>query len=250
MLKSRVALLSVLLAPLTAACGSELTVEVFTEAGDGVQAVSDLEVQFLPFDRDSLFRDISSRASTPEPQVPADVRAANDSVLVLQATWRVVESRWNETRDSLRGISDQLSRLDPRDPNYRPLFERFNSMEGRERSLNRERQTAFDTFTRLQQSTQSRLDSVRVVIEAWEEVAFAEYGDIEVALLEALGREIVLDTTDAEGRLTRALPGGAWWVHTRVAIPAGELYWNVVTDPGAADTLRLDPANAERRLTF
>ncbi len=250
MSKSRIAILALVLTPLTAACGSSLTVEVYTEAGDDVSAVGALEVQFIPFDRDSLFEALSAQAATPEPQVPADVRAAFDSVLVLQATWRQAETSWNETRDSLRSLSDRLSGLDPRAGEYRQLFERFNSMEGRERSLNGQRQTVFDTFTGLQQATQERLDSVRIVIDAWENEAFAEYVDIEAELLDALGREIMMDTTDVDGRITRSLPGGNWWIHARVAVPSGELYWNILTDPGTTDTLRLEPGNALRRLAF
>lgn len=250
MLKSRVSMLALVTAPLLAACGSELSVEVYTEGADALQPVEDLEVQFLPFDRDSLFGTLAADAQSAEPEIPADLEAANDSVLVLQEAWREAESAWNEVRDSLRQLSDRLRSLDQRSREYRELFDRFGPMEQRERAANRRRQETFDRFTALQQATQARLDSMRAVITAWEDVAFADYADIRDSLVEALGREIVYDTTNAEGRITRALPGGIWWVHTRVAIPSGEFYWNVQVDPGQVDTLRLEPSNAERRLAF
>jgi len=248
--KSRLAVLLLSLAPMLAACGNGLTVEVLTEAGEATQPVGDLEVQLLPFDRDSLFSALAAQSSEPEPQVPAELQAQFDSVQALQAAWRDAEGRWNEVRDSLRQLSERLNSIDRRSREYRELFDRFGPMEQRERSLNQQRQRTFDGFTTLQQATQTRLDSVRAVLQSWEDIAFADYPDIRDGLLEALGREIVYDTTDAEGRITRSLPGGTWWVHTRVAVPSGELYWNVPVDPSATDTLRLEPSNAERRLAF
>lgn len=248
--KSRLAILLLSLAPMLAACGSQLTVEVLTELGEETQPVEDHEVQFLPFDRDSLFEALAAQASEPEPQVPDELQVQFDSVQTLQAVWREAESRWNEVRDSLRQLSSRMQGLDRRSREYREMFDRFGPLERRERALNQRRQQTFDTFTSLQQATQTRLDSVRAVIQSWEDVAFADYADIQTSLLESLGREIVVDTTNAQGMVTRSLPGGTWWVYTRVAVPSGELYWNVPTDPSTTDTLRLEPGNAERRLAF
>lgn len=250
MLKSRLAILFLVFAPLLAACGGSVTVGVMSEAGESVQPVTDQEVLFYPFDRDSVFAAMAAQASTPEPQVPADIQVANDSVLVLQEAWRSSEAQWNTVRDSLRQLSERLQGLDQRSREYLQLFEQFNPMERRERSLNQQRQAAFDRFTGLQQATQARLDSVGAVIQAWEDQAFADYADVETDLLAELGREVVYDTTGADGYLTRALPTGLWWVHTRVAIPGGELYWNVPHEVTSGDTLRLVPGNAERRLVF
>jgi len=250
MQKSRLAIPFLALVPLVAACGGDLTVQVLMDGADAPQPVDDVEVQFLPFDRDSLFASLAAQASEPEPHVPADLRQAADSVLTLQEEWRTTESRWNEVRDSLRNLSDRLQGLDPRSRDYRQLFDQFGGMESRERSLNRQRQAAFDEFTSLQQATQARLDSVRVVIQSWEDVAFADFPDVEVALLDEIGREVVYDTTDADGYARAKLSKGNWWVYARVRVPSGELYWNVLTQVGAVDTLRLEPANAERRMAF
>ncbi|MGH7541117.1 MAG: hypothetical protein ACRELC_08970 [Gemmatimonadota bacterium] len=235
---------------LTACGGGRLTVEVRTETGGEMQPVEDLEVQFLPFDRDSLFEVLAESASEPEPQIPASLRAQFDSVAALQEAWRTAEAEWGEVRDELRQLSDRLRGLDPRSRGYRESFDRFNELEARERQLNRQRQESFDRFTTLQQAAQVRMDSVRAVIEAWENVAFEDYGSMRDSIIEALGRELYYDTTDASGSVSRRLPGGAWWVYTRVAVPNGELYWNVALDPGQTDTLRLTVENAERRLAF
>lgn len=251
MLNKRLAIPSLAAASLLfAACGGgDITLQVLTEGADELRPVADLPVEFLPFDRDSLFADLAAAAGEPEPQVPAQLRQEFDSVLVLQEAWTVAEGRWNEVRDSLRQLSERMRRMDQRAREYRPLFERFNAMEAREGSLNRLRASAFERFTSLQETNQRRLDSVRAVIETWEDIAFQNYADVEAELLDDLGREIAYDTTDATGSLTRRLPGGTWWVHARVAIPAGELYWNVPTD-ASTDTLRLSPENAVSRLVF
>jgi len=248
MLKSRIAVSCLVLAPLFAACGRTITVEVRSEGADATTPVPKHPLQFLPYDRDSLFAALAAQADEPEPKVSDEIRAQLDSVNVLQNAWREAEGRWSEVRDSLRRLSERLDKMNPRAREYRPLFERFNAMDGRESSLNRRRQSTFDAFTGLQEATASRLDSVRAVIDAWEDVAFRDYGDIEAALLSDLGREIIDDTTDASGMVTRKLPGGDWWVYTRVAVPAGELYWNV--HAGDEDTLRLTPDNAQHRLVF
>jgi len=250
MQKSRLAIPFLALIPLVAACGGDITVQVLMDGADAPQPVDDVEIQFLPFDRDSLFAELAAQASDPEPQVPADLRLAADSVLALQDGWRTTEGRWNEVRDSLRTLSDRLSGLDPRGREYRELFDQFGGMESRERSLNRQRQEAFDEFTNLQQATQARLDSVRVVIQSWEDVAFSGYTDAEATLLTDLGREVVYDTTDADGYARASMSKGDWWVYARVRVPSGELYWNVLTQVGAVDTLRLEPGNAERRMAF
>ena len=246
MLKFRILIPFLTIVLVFAACGGSVTIQIVEDGPDSQRAVRNTEVQFLPFNRDSIFAVMSEEASEPEPQIAAELQQAADSVLTLQEIWRVAEARWNAVRDSLRDINSRLQRLDRRGRDYRELFDRFNSVEERELSFDRQRQRNFDAFTGLQETTQERLDSVRAVIEAWEDVAFADYGQIEADLLEALGRKLVYDTTNADGYVTRSLPGGPWWVHSRVNVAAGELYWNVLTD-SAVDTLQLNRSNAELR---
>ena len=249
MLKSRVVILILGIVPFFVACGNSLTVQVVVDGVDGQRAVDNHEVEFSPFDRDSLFDAIEAQASEPEPQFPAELRRAADSAQALQETWRQAEARWNGVRDSLRTIGERLQGLDVRAREYRELFDRFNSIEGREGALDRQRQRSFDALTGFRAATQERIDSFNAVLQAWEDRAFANYGQIEADLLEALGRQSVLDTTNADGYVTRSLSGGPWWVHSRANVAAGELYWNVTTE-GAADTLQLNPTNAELRRQY
>lgn len=226
-----------------AACGSSVTVEVTSEGPDGPQPQANLPVEFLPFDRDSVFDVLDEQASTPRPEMSGDLEAAAERVSNLQTAWRDKEAEWSETRDQLRDLRARLDELDARDPDYRGLYQQFGNLEGVERRLDRERKAAFDQFTTAQNQVSTRLDSFRAVLTGWEEEAYAGYYDIEVQLLD--GGEVVADTTDARGLATVSLPGGQWWVTTRAPVADGELYWNVPVPD--VDTLRLDRSNAELR---
>ncbi len=246
MSKLRVAVPLLAILPLLTACGSRITVQVTADEA-AAEPVNDLEVQFIPFDRDSLFAAIIGQAATPEPTIPADLEEASLTEQELRDSWSTAESSWNNVRDSMRSITTRLESLDDRSREYRELFDQFGDLEDRERALNRQRQAAFDEFSEMQQATQQRVDSICIVIDSWEEAAFAGYGDIEGDLLMSLGREVMADTTDADGVAWAAASGGPWWVHARVNTAAGELYWNVMVDEASSDTLRLAPGNAELR---
>jgi hypothetical protein len=249
--KSLVYLAVLFAAPFLAACpGNEVTVQVLTEAGEegNLRPVANHVIQFLPYDRDSVFEALAERAETPEPPIPEDLQVAFDSVANLQERWRQLEDQWSETREELRGISNRLQGVDPRAREYRQLFERFNQLEARERQLNRQRTQAFERFDELQRQTLERADSVRAVREAWEDVAFRDYNSVVDSIMDARGMEVRHDTTNADGFKTVRLRGSPWWVHSRISVPFGELYWNVPIDPAEVDTLRLSPENADRRL--
>lgn len=226
------------------ACGSSVTVEVITEGPDGEpQPQANLPLDFLPFDRDSVFDALDAAAETPRPEMGEELQAASDRVSNLQAEWRETEAEWTETRDELRNLRERLDGLDPRDPDYRRLYDQFGQLEQREAQLDRQRKAAFESFTAAQSEVATRLDSFRVALETWENEAYSGYYDIEVQLLD--GEEVIADTTNAEGRATVSLPGGDWWVTTRAPVLEGELYWNVPVPD--ADTLRLDRSNATVR---
>ena len=241
----------VFLPPLLSACGGgEVTVRVVQEGGEegNAQPVADLPLEFLPFDRDSIFDALAASAEEPEPQVPQELQTALDSVRVLQEQWREAETQWADVRDELQRLSNRLQNMDPRSREYRELYDRFNQLEGREQQLNQTKNQAFERFDSLQTATLERSDSVRAVRDAWADIAFQDYTTIVDSILEAEGVEIRQDTTDAEGYATLSLPNRQWWVHARTDVPFGELYWNVPVEPAETDTLVLDAENAERRL--
>jgi septal ring factor EnvC (AmiA/AmiB activator) len=170
----------VALLPILAACGgSELTVMVLAGEGDELQPVADLPIELLPFNRDSVFEMLAAQAEEPEPQIPADLRAQFDSVAAMQEVWRATEAEWAEAREALQNLSGRLQRLDRRSREYQQLYRQFDGLESTERRLNNTRQQAFQAFDELQRQTLGRADSVRAVTEAWEDIAFMDYMDIE-----------------------------------------------------------------------
>lgn len=240
---------TLLAASLLGCGGSELTVRVVQESGGGEpQGVADHVVWFYPYDRDSLFAELAAAAPEPEPSVPEDLRREFEEIGALQETWREADAEWAEVRDSLQSLSDRLNGMDRRSREYLQLYQRFTALEGRERELNRRKSQAFDAFDERQKAALARSDSVRAVVQAWEDAAFQEYPEREAELLERIGREVHEDTTGAEGHVTRSLSGSPWFVHTRLSTPNGELYWNVQVDPASMDTLQLSRENAEERL--
>jgi len=232
-------------ATLFACGGGEVTIQVVGDA-DG-QPVRDLPVSFVPFDRDSIFAVLGAAAPEPEPVMDPELIAAAEEVAQLQSTWRVTEDSWANARDSLQGLSERLQNMDTRSREYRQLYEGFNSLEGRVARLNRENKAAFAAFDSLQQGMQRKADSMRVVKDAWEDEAFANYFDVVTEVEEARGAVAVEDTTDADGLATQKLSGQPWYVTARLPTQFGDLYWNVQIDPAGPDTLRLTPELAERR---
>lgn len=228
---------------LAAGCGSSLTVEVATEGEEAPQPQANVPIEFLPFDRDSVFDALDQRAESPRPQMSDELEAARQRVSDLQTEWRDIEAEWSDARDELRELRARLDEVPSGSAEYRDLFQQFQQLEQTERRLNGQRQAAFDSFTAVQNQVSTRLDSFRVVQETWADAAYADYFDIKTELLG--GEELIADTTNAQGIATVSLPGGDWWAYARVPVPEGELYWNVPVPE--TDTLRLNESNGELR---
>jgi hypothetical protein len=230
--------------------GSDLTVQVVADGPEGPVPQAKLPVTFYPFDRDSIFDDLDAEASSPKPEIPEAMLNTFATIRGLQEQWRSKESEWSGVRDRMQTLSDEMNAMDPRargTREYMSKYEEFESLEGREQALNNEKTELFERFTALQDSVTAQVDSFRIVRDNWEEEAYAGYFDIEQDLLTQLKREVYEDTTSAAGYVTRRLPGGDWWVTTRIRVPVGEFYWNLKVDSDL-DTLRLDSQNGEERI--
>ncbi len=232
-----------------AACGgSDLTVEVTVDGPQGAVPQENLEVGFYPFDRDSVFDVLDARASSPKPEIPEEMRTTFDEIQTLQADYNAKNSEWAEGRDALQSLSEELQGLDRRSRTYMEKYEQFGNLEAQVNRLESEKVALFEEFTGLQESFAVRVDSFRIARDSWEESAYADYYDLEQEILKARKAEVFFDTTGVAGTVTRSLPGGDWWVTSRVRTARGELYWNVKVDPDAVDTLRLNNANGEDRV--
>lgn len=241
---------ALILALAVGACGGDrVAVQVADSApgADTLRPVEDVEVQLLPYDRDSIFDALAERAEEAEPAVPDTLRTMIQEVSDRQQEWRDADAEWQELRDSLRNIRQRMNGMNEASDAYRQLFDRFTSVEGRVNSLERAKEQAFQSFDALQKRTISFADSIRILRDAWAEEAFRDYTEITDSIMDARGVEARYDTTGADGWAEFSIPGGDWWVHTRVAGPYEELYWNLIV-PTGTDSLRLTPENAETRL--
>lgn len=242
-----------------AACSSgEVTVFVELDFPDPsqegamrTQALSELEVELIPFDRDAVFDSLQAAASTPEPPIPVDILEAQDSVAAAQARWQQLETRWGALRDQLQTINAELEQYSPAERRYRELFTQFNETEDQYNRIDRQKVGAFDYFDSLQTANLAAAEEIKIQRENWADDVFAEVGDVFDAKMQAAGREIVTDTTDTQGMTHNlvGLRGGAWWVHARYPLPFTELYWNVLLEvvPGEPLEVRLNRGNALER---
>jgi leucyl aminopeptidase (aminopeptidase T) len=226
-----------------AACGSNVTVLVTTEGADGPESRANISVEFLPFDRDSVFDALDSQASSPRPEMSAELRAEAEAVDVLQAEWRAKDMDWANERDALQQLSTQLQNMDSRDPAYRRLFEQFNQGESRVTRLDREKKDLFERFTAAQEAVAEARNAFKIVDDLWQDEAYAGFFDIQMSLVGS--DEVRADTTNADGLATMKLPGGDWWITTRAKTADGEVYWNVPV--GDQESVTLSEANGTIR---
>lgn len=197
------------------------------ETGNPIsRSVEDLEIQLLPFDRDQIFDSLTAAAASPEPQMPAALQVARDSITAAQQEWREFESRWLALREQLTQLSNELEQYNPAEAQYRVLFNEFNDLEAEYATAEATKDQAFERFDRLQQATFSELEEFRAVLMGWEEQAFAPYGEAVGMKLQLSGQEILADTTDATGRADFAADAGEWWIYARYPLATEELYWN------------------------
>lgn len=242
-----------LLAVVAACSQPQAVIRVEADANeDGTsQGLPDIEVRLYPFDRDAVFDSLTAASTTPEPEVPAELLAAQDSVAAAQRAWQAAESQWQDMRDRLQTISDEIAGLNRGEARYVQLFNEFRDLESRVDAAERDSQRAFQTFTSLSEGVLSRAEQVRLLREQWEDEAFATVNDVFDAKLEESGRAILYDTTNADGATDPiSAPAGQWWVFARYELPFEELYWNVPITLEATDeptTFTLNGDNAARR---
>ena len=94
---------------LSAACGpGEIEVTAAIEVPDPdaegqmvSRPIADAEIQVIPFDRDMVFDSLMGAFSTPEPEIPADVLAAQEEIATAQIEWNTAEATWGNGRARL-----------------------------------------------------------------------------------------------------------------------------------------------------
>lgn len=246
-----IALAVVLTAGLAACGGNQVAVQVTDEDPQGeLQSIEDTEVEFLPYDRDSVFEALESQAAEPQPAIPDTLRALYAEIIERQEEWRSAERQWQSWRDSLKSLSSAMEGMNESSAEYKRMYSAFTNLEPKVQGLNQQKNEAFEAFDSLQTRTLNFADSIRALRDAWAQTAYEGYVATTDSIVQARGREVVRDTTDAGGWVDVTLPGGQWWVHARASRPFEEVYWNVPLQASGTDTLRLTPENAEIRLSL
>lgn len=246
-----IALALVLSAGLAACGGSQVAVHVADENPQGeLQPQEDVVVDFLPYDRDSIFQALESQAAEPRPEIPDTLRSLYSEIIERQEEWRSAERQWQQWRDSLKALSSAMEGMNESSAEYKQMYSAFTDLEPKVQALNQQKNDAFQAFDSLQTRTLNFADSIQALRDTWAQTAYEGYIEITDSIVQARGREVVVDTTDAGGWVNVTLPGGQWWVHARTSRPFEEVYWNVPLDPAQTDTLRLTPDNAEIRLSL
>ena len=244
----------------TAACGpAEVVVSIEVDMpnpdGEGtvIQALSDIEVQLVPFDRDALFDQMATAYGTPEPEVPQELIDARTEVQAAQAEWDAAQRRWATIRDTLQKLNDAMEPLARGEARYVALFREWQDWDSQYGAAEREVERTFEAFNELQTGTIRASDSVRILQDNWADEAFADIGTVFSDAAAASGLDWVVDTTDANGiaRGNLEVAPGQYWVHARYELAYTELYWNVpiTVEKGSEPmTVTLNRSNAQERI--
>lgn len=228
----------------------EIEVDDPSGAGTVTQALSDIEVRVLPYDRDEVFDSLAAAYPEPEPEVPEELSAARSEVQAAQEEWNEAQLRWAVLRDTLQSITETLEGLPRSDAQYVVLFREYNEFDAEYAQVEREVEAAFARFDSLQQGTIRASDSIRILQENWADEAFADIGDVFAAKLAESGLDLAVDTTDANGVARNlAVSPGSYWVNARYELTYSELYWNVPLEVEGRDPVevRLTRQNAQER---
>ena len=242
-----------------AACGPAevvvtMEIDVPNPDGDGMvnRALSDIEVQVIPFDRDVVFDSMTAAYGAPEPEVPQQLLDARAEVQAAQAEWDAANRRWATIRDTLQRLNDAMEQYSRGEAAYVALFREWQDWDSDYGAAERAVEQTFDVFDELQRGTIQASDSIRILQDNWADEAFAEIGPVFTLKQRESGLDWVVDTTDASGiaRGNLMVAPGDYWVHARYELAYTELYWNVpiTVVRGEPMTVQLTRANAQERL--
>jgi hypothetical protein len=219
------------------------------EGATVTRAIADLEVQLLPFDRDAVFDSLTAAASTPEPEIPEDLLAAQAEIAEAQTEWNRAEATWLNGRERLQAILDEMEPLNQAEAAYVALYREFQDREAQVNRAERDKDRAFERFNQLQLGYISRADSMRFIRDQWADEAFAATFEVFTQKAREAGQDILADTTDTQGYALIDVPPGQWWVNAFYEQAYSELYWNlpITVERGDPIQVRLTRETAEIR---
>jgi hypothetical protein len=241
--------LAALLAGAATACEGprDLVVRVSIPAPDASDTpVSGVGLVALPYDRDSVLRELEATARTPHPPT-----ARLDS---LFAGFRDPFNRYasatlqlSRLRDSAETLKARLDSLPRNSPEYGRLYAGLEGLADRVAAAQRQADSARAALDRARTGFVAESESLRAAIRHWEDSTYRGYDSIVRNLALSRRREPLTDTTDAQGWAQFRLSPGRWWIYGRswdATDPNAEWYWNV---PANADTILLSGRTGRRR---
>ena len=225
----------------------QLAVRVSIPGPDTVETpVTGVGLVALPYDRDSVLRQLETAARNPRPPT-APLESLFAQFRGPFNAYSAATFRLGKLGDSLAAVKGQLDTL-PRDA---PAYSRFYGVFSRlsdsiQTAQNRAERTRAD-LDRARRDFVTRSDSLRFRMRQWEDSTYGGYDTLVRGLARRAGREPVSDTTGADGWAHLTLAPGRWWVYARswdATDPNAEWYWNV---PVEDDTLLLSSRTARRQ---
>jgi hypothetical protein len=240
-----------LLATLSA-CGGprEVAVRVSIPGLDSAETpAAGVAVVALPYDRDSLRRELEARASTPRPPTgPLESLFAGFRGPFTR--YSRTSYRLNKLRDSLADAKAALDTL----PRGAAAYAAAHAADGR---LSDSLTPAEAQSTRARSALDSarrefvrRSDTLRQRMRQWEDSTYQGWDSIVRGIALRTGREPVTDTTGADGWAQLKVLPGDWWIYAQswdAGDPNATWYWNV---PITGDTVLLSSRNARRQPKF
>ena len=232
-----------------AACDKprDVAVRVSIPGPDTVETpVTGVGLVALPYDRDSVLRELEGRARRPRPP-KAPLESLFAEFRGPFATYSAATFRLGKLRDSLTAAKGQLDTLRRDAPAYGRLYAVFGRLSDSLKASQDHAERAHGELDRARRSFAARGDTLRLRMRQWEDSTYQGYDSIVQSLARRSGQEPVTDTTGADGWAHLRLAPGRWWVYARswdATDPNGEWYWNV---PVNADTLLLSSRTARRQ---
>jgi hypothetical protein len=217
------------------------------------QALTNLPIQLVPFDRDAFFDELAARVATPEPQLPESLRIVRDSIARATEVWSRLSIEAAPLEAEVEALNREMSEYPADSPMYQVIFRERNAATAVAGAAQARRDSAFAEVDRLQQQSNVEMERFRAELTAWENEAFAGYEEALIERMDDAGHDIVTDTTDADGRASFIVPTGEWWVYARFPYTLQEeFYWNVPIEVrrDAPTTVLLNAGNAEVRDLF
>ena len=219
------------------ACGRprDVAVRVSIPGPDSLETpVTGVGVVALPYDRDSVLRQLEGRAQTPRPDT-APLESLFAAFRGPFTAYSAVTLRLGKLRDSVADANGG--------PDSLRLADSLRATEARAERARAELDRARRDFV-------GRSDSLRQRMRQWEDSTYQGWDSVVQGLARRSGRTAVTDTTGSQGWAHLKLAPGRWWVYARswdAEDPNAEWYWNT---PVTKDTLFLSSRTARRQLRY